>query len=108
MSKKIKEQYRNSYIEHYTRYFCDEMLDREIFPNIKSGVHKKFSNIQEKSFFELHENELKEYGFSIRRRRSNKSLPDCWDDYPSYVYKNKKSWKKSTKRCNQYYKVKEA
>lgn len=104
-NKKLKEQYRNSYTETY--FFIFEEIEREVLPNVKSSVHKNFSTIQEKSLFELHENELKEYGFHIRRRRSKSSLANPWDDYPSYVYKNKKSWKSSTKRRKQYYKEKE-
>lgn len=104
-NKKLKAQYRDSYIEY--RFFIGEFLEYEILPNVKSNVHKKFSTIQEKSLFEKHENELKEYGINIRRRRSKSNIPNPWDDYPSYVYKNRKSWKSSTKRSKQYYKEKE-
>lgn len=105
-NKKLKEQYRNSYIKTY--FFIFREIEQEILPNVKSKSFKKFSNIQEKSLFELHEKELKDYGFHIRRKRSKSSLANSWDDYPSYVYKNKKSWKSSTKRSKQYYKQKEA
>ena len=107
-NKKLKEQYRNSYIESYYRAWADETFEYKIYPNVRSSCHRQFSTLQERAFFEQHENELSEYGFNIRRRRSKSTLPNSWDDLPSYVYKNAKSWKSSTKRRKQYYKEKEA
>lgn len=103
-NKKTKSQYRNSKIKEY--FFCGTLIIYEVFPNIISGTHKKFSNKQEKSLYFLHKKEYKkEYGLKIRGKRGG-SLPDCWDDYPSYVYDVAKSWKHNSKRKNQYYKEK--
>jgi len=78
----------------------------KMYPNVKSSCHKAFSLKQERSFFLMHSIEYREYNLKLRQKRSANNLPDPWDDYPSYVYKNAKSWKQGTKRSNQYYKEK--
>jgi hypothetical protein len=101
---RLKKQYLHSKTKIYISRFNGEVDSWEVFPDIRSQCHKKISSKQEKSFFIQHENEYKEYGLKLRRRRSANNLFDSWDDLPSYVYKNRKSWKQSTKRKNQYYK----
>lgn len=113
--EKKKEQYRDSFVQDYIPLYkmrsslgletrIEESTD---FPNLREGCHKRFSVIQEKSLFLMHELEYaREYNLKLRRRRSSKSLPDPWDDYPSYVWDLQKSWKHSTKRKNQYYRDK--
>lgn len=102
--KKLKKQYRNSYIKEC--FFIGYLMDNEIYPNMRNNSFKNFSTKQESSFFLLHENENKEYNIKLRRRRSDKNLPNSWDDYPSYTYKLGKSWKHNSKRVKQYYKNK--
>lgn len=114
-SEKKKEQYRNSFVQSYIPLYSmrkglgmdlkmEESMD---LPNLRAGCHKKFSVIQEKSLFLMHEYEYaKEYGLKMRRKRSTKGLPDPWDDLPSFVWDLQKSWKHSTKRRRQYYKDK--
>ena len=102
--QQLKNQYKNSKIRTYTRWSNGNIEEYEIFPSVRSCVHKNFSTKQEKSYFIMHENEYKKYGLKLRRRRSPSNLVDSWDDLVTYVYKNKKSWKQGTKRRNQYYK----
>lgn len=102
-NKKIKQQYRNSY-KSESFFLKDYYFD--IYPNVRSGCHKKFSKQQEKSHFQMHSLEYKrEYGLKIRGKRAG-GLAECWDDYPSYVCEMGKSWKHNSKRKTQYYKEK--
>lgn len=105
-NKKIKEQFRNSYIETASYSIgMNNMNEYEVFPNLISGCHKHFSTKQEKSLYEMHQYEyFKEYNLKLRGKRSKRNLADPWDDYPSFVYDSLKSWKHSTKRKKQYYK----
>jgi hypothetical protein len=102
--KKIKIQFKSAYKEEEEYFFIDKIFEYIIYPNKKSGYHRKFSTKQEKSFHSLHCIEYKEYGLKLRGRRSSNNLADPWDDYPSYHHKQAKSWKHNSKRKNQYYK----
>jgi len=100
-NKKIKEQYRNSYVRKSIWNIDHEY---EVYPNMINGCHKRFSKHQEKSFAQMHISEYKkDYGLKIRGRRSG-GLACSWDDYPSYVHDLGKSWKHNSNRKNQYYK----
>lgn len=96
--KKLKRQYqanvRCAFIYGYAW---------EIYPSIRSVVHKRFSTKQEKSYYFLHQIECKGYPVKLRAARG-KALADPWDDYPSSACDKAKSWKHNSKRRNQYYK----
>ena len=103
MIKKTKVQYRDA---HNSFRFIYKGIDLEFltYPNMRSGCHKHFSTKQEKSFYIMHQIEYKDYPLRMRSKRSSSSLAEPWDDFPSYVYDKRKSWKHNSKRKNQYYK----
>lgn len=81
--------------------FLDEY---KIFVNVNSSSIKRFSTYKEKSDAIIHKYEYSfDYDIKIRAKRST-AIANPWDDYRSYVYKNEKSWKHSTKRKKQHYK----
>lgn len=96
--KKLKQQYR-SRIQRYSRYG----YYWEVYPSIRSSIHKHFSTRQEKSYFFLHLIECKGYPVKLRAARG-RALANPWDDYPSSVYDIAKSWKHNSKRRKQHYK----
>ena len=95
--KKLKYQYRQAIQSTRHDYF------REIYPNVRSSRFKKFSTLQERSFYFMHRIEYKDYPLKFRVARGT-GLPYIWDDLPAYVYDVAKSWKHNSKRKNQYYK----
>ena len=63
-NKRVKEQYRDSYV---TKSIWNPDHEYEVYPNMISGCHKKFSKHQEKSFGQMHILEYeKDYGLKIR------------------------------------------
>lgn len=101
---KIKEAFRNK--EEYRLCLFGFSYDKVFtsYPYMRSNCHKHFSNKQERSKTKMHLKEYKEYetfGFRIRGKR-NGSLPDPWDDYPSFVWNTHKSWKHNSKRKKQW------
>ncbi|OEF62546.1 hypothetical protein OAA_18460 [Vibrio cyclitrophicus 1F175] len=94
--KKLKRQYRN-HIKVNGAYQWN------VYPSVRSGVHKRFSTKQEKIYFFLHKVEYREYPIKLRAARG-KSLANPWDDFPAYVYDVAKCWKHNSKRRYQYYK----
>lgn len=103
-NKKLKKQYRNYYINKSFSTYLDEIYEYEVYTDVRSQSHKRFSKKQEKSLYVMHELEYRrEYNLKMRRKRSARNLAEPWDDYPSYVLDAVKSWKHSTKRKKQYY-----
>lgn len=94
--KKLKQQYR-SHVKAQGPYQWD------VYPNVRSAIHKHFSTKQEKSYFFLHKVEYREYPIKLRAARG-KALANPWDDYPTYIYDVAKCWKHNSKRRYQYYK----
>ena len=95
--KRLKQQYHRCINHRHLGYLW------EVYPSIRSGIHKRFSTKQEKSFYLMHLAECKEYPVKLRASRG-KALANPWDDYPSFVYDLAKSWKHNSKRRYQYYK----
>ncbi|CED61479.1 putative uncharacterized protein [Moritella viscosa] len=95
--KKLKQQYRNFAKHKKIDYVWD------VYPNVRSGTHKKFSTKQEKSFYYMHLIECEGYPIKLRAARG-RVLADPWSDYPSYVYDVAKSWKHNSNRRHQFYK----
>ncbi|MEZ8990044.1 hypothetical protein AB4571_01145 [Vibrio breoganii] len=71
------------------------------FPDLRSVVHKQFSNRQERSRYCLDLVEYGDYPLKLRVARGSR-LPDPRDDYPSLVMDSFKSWKHHSKRRKQY------
>ena len=109
----LKEQYRNTHTSaQLSIRICSdgsysEKTDDgwEIYPSMRSSCHRSFSTKQEASEYEINKIEyFREYGIFLRSKRSNKSLPDAWDDLTSFVWSKRNSWKRNSKRSSQYYK----
>ena len=97
-NKKLKEQFRNSYVLSYNGRY-----DYTVFPNLKNHIFKiKIKTKQELSISCLHSIELIEYNVKIRRKKS--SIPTSYDDIKTSVLNTKKSWKNNSKRKNQWFK----
>ncbi|AVI65767.1 hypothetical protein CKQ84_07595 [Shewanella sp. WE21] len=94
--KKLKQHYKHKVDEKHSQYLWN------FYPSIRSGIHKRFSTKQEKSFYFIHLIECRGYPVKLRAARG-KALAEPWDDYPTYVYDVAKSWKHSSKRKHQYY-----
>ena len=75
---------------------------RERYPHLRNVYHKKFSTLQERSFYFLHLLEYKNYPLKLSVARGT-GLPDERVDLPAYVYKVAKSWKHNSRRRKQYY-----
>ena len=95
--KKLKSQYLQSVKAHPDDYFSKR------YPRIRSIYFKKFSIRQERSFYFMHHIEYSGYPLKIRIARGA-GLPYVWDDFPTFVYKYTKNWKRNSKRPHQYYK----
>lgn len=95
--KKLKFQYLQPENTHPN----DGILKR--YPHLRNVYHKKFSTLQERSFYFLHLIEYKNYPLKLRVARGT-GLPDERDDLPAYVYKVAKSWKHNSRRRKQQYK----
>lgn len=100
--KKLKEQYVLSAKPQAT-WFGETNYTH---PHRHNFCCRRFSTKQEKSCAQMHEIEYKDYGLKIRCRRSN-NLIDAWEDIPSFVYRGERDWKRSSKRKNQYFRIKE-
>ena len=62
----------------------------------------KSSAYDKKELF-MHHIEYSGYPLKIRIARGA-GLPYVWDDFPTFVYKYTKNWKRNSKRPHQYYK----
>ncbi len=94
--KKLKQQYR-SHVKAQGAYLWD------MYPTVRSRIHKHFSTKQEKSYYFLHKIECCEYPIKLRAARG-RLLANPWDDYSAHVYDVAKCWKHNSKRRHQYYK----
>lgn len=94
--RKLKPQYRIQ-IQYYRG-----SVARLIYPLVRSGTHKRFSTKQERSCYFLHIIECRGYPIKLRVARGT-GLAEPWDDYPSYLDKEAKSWKHNSKRSKQYF-----
>lgn len=93
---KKKTQYKiERYIEVHGRTYT-------WYPAVRSSSYRKFSTKQEKSYYFMHELELKEYGVKLRKARG-RSLAHVNDDYPTSVYRYAKSWKHNSRRKHQHF-----
>lgn len=104
-NERLKSYYKNSYKEiiFYEIGSKKVFWDKVVYPEMRSGIHKSFSTLQEKSFYAIHSREYKrDYRLKLRQGRSCRSLPDSYDDLSSDVY-GQKGWKRRSKRKHQYY-----
>lgn len=96
--KKLKQHYKHRVEQKHSKYLWN------FYPSIRSGIYKRFSTKQEKSFYFMHLVECKGYPVKLRAARG-KQLANPWDDYPTHVYAVAKSWKHNSKRKFQYYRL---
>lgn len=97
--RKLKEQYHLSTRPRY-------LVGREFFFYYKRRdyYHRSFSTKQERSLYQLHLAEYRNSKLKLRARRGN-ALPDDWDDLNSSLHKKNKSWKTSSRRKHQWFRI---
>lgn len=87
----------------FYRFFSSDFVDGYSYWEIDChSFFRSIKTIQEKRMWIAYEDEFKENGLNIRRRkRSNKSLIDSWDDI-NFSQNNSSSWKYRTKCKKQW------
>lgn len=99
-----KNKIKKQYIKEKTQLrICGLILkDVYVYKYAKSLNIKHFSMISEKRHSEGAKVDYKnDYKVRIRGKRFG-ALIDCWDEQPSDVYDNRKSWKSNSKRKKQW------
>lgn len=97
--RKLKEQYHLSTRPYYL-FGCEFYS----YYKRRDYYHRSFSTKQERSLYQLHLAEYRNSKLRLRARRGN-ALPDDWDDLPSSMSKKNKSWKTSTRRKHQWFRL---